>query len=128
MENRRERVVLEYDGWQSYPASKEYFGIQCLSDITSISESKESHAEHLIYTLQISSYSEFVHRITDRDRHAAMVRQSHHQQESFSEECDDEVVHTSTKCPCFRSVADVKVAIILMEQDQPSKSWFKKEA
>ena len=88
IENRREKVILEYDDGISHLTSKEYFGIQCTSDITSIPESKASEVYHL--TLQRSSYSDFVHRITDGVKEHAMTGQSQIYQDTFSSQSDDE--------------------------------------
>ena len=88
IENRREKVILEYDDGISHLTSKEYFGIQCTSDITSIPESKASEVDHL--TLQRSSYSDFVHRITDGVKEHAMTGQSQIYQDTFSSQSDDE--------------------------------------
>ena len=74
-ENRREKVILEYDYLKSHPKLKEYFGIQWLSDIPSTAMD-ESDNRQLI--LQRSSYSDFVQRITDSPRiQAILVSCSH---------------------------------------------------
>ena len=53
-----------------------------MSDVTSMSDSETLDVEHL--TLQKSSYSDFVHRITDGVRQHAIIGQSHIYQDTFS--------------------------------------------
>ena len=88
-EKRRERVILEYDDLNNHPKSKEYFRIQWLSDIPSTAIDG-SDSQQL--TLQRSSYSDFVCRITDSHRIQLQTIEScsHNQQDNFSSESDDD--------------------------------------
>ena len=83
-ENRRERVILEYDYLKQYPKSKEYFGIQWLLD-TSVDESDSQQ----LLSLQKSSYSDIMQRITDNHRIPAIFSSPY---SHSSTEFGDEVV------------------------------------
>ena len=73
MEKRREKVISEYYELNDRPSTGEYFGLQWVRDNPTTASFQTSDDNNKPLTLQRSSYSDFVQRITMGDKIHAVI-------------------------------------------------------
>ena len=75
MEKRREKVISEYYELNDRPSTGEYFGLQWVRDNPTTASFQTSDDNNKPLTLQRSSYSDFVQRITNGDKIHAVINE-----------------------------------------------------